>query len=118
MGITIFKQSAALAGLVDQGEVARPLSEPACRTSALEVALTGAGGNRTGVWECTVGRYERQVASAELMHILAGRCTFTPDGGEPLAIEAGDTLFFPANTTGVWFIQETMRKVYAVLSDA
>lgn len=49
------------------------------------------------------------------MHILAGRCTFTPDGGEPIAIEAGDTLFLSPNTVGVWGIQEPVRKVYVLL---
>jgi uncharacterized cupin superfamily protein len=49
------------------------------------------------------------------MHILSGACSFTPTGGEALEIRAGDTLFFPARTTGVWHITETLRKVYVVM---
>ena len=36
-------------------------------------------------------------------------------GGEARRIRAGDTLFFPANTTGAWHITETLRKVYVVM---
>jgi|GEM_PF-4410032 NAD-dependent aldehyde dehydrogenases len=54
--------------------------------------MEGAGENRTGVWECMPGRFARQLPDAELMHILSGACTFTPEGGEPHEIRAGDTL--------------------------
>ncbi|MGY9058689.1 MAG: cupin domain-containing protein, partial [Candidatus Puniceispirillales bacterium] len=37
---------------------------------------------------------------------------FTPDDGEPINIEAGDVVYFPANSTGVWEIIETTRKSY------
>ncbi|SDD01638.1 Protein of unknown function [Variovorax sp. CF079] len=50
------------------------------------------------------------------MHILAGACTFTPTGGEPLQIRAGDTLFFPQHTTGEWQVHETLRKVFVVMA--
>ena len=115
MPITIIPDSVHCNDLADDGPVARPLSQPPCRTSTLRVDLEGAGENRTGLWECTPGSYERQVAEAEVMHILAGACVFTPKGGEPRHIKAGDTLFFPANTVGTWDIQETMRKVFVIL---
>lgn len=115
MSITIISQSVHAPGLQDDGPVARPLSQPACRTRSLEVPLEGAGGNRSGLWECPPGRFERQLANAEVMHILSGACTFTPAGGVAREIRAGDTLFFPTHTTGVWDIRETLRKVYVVL---
>lgn len=116
MSITVLRQTATLEPLQDQGLPARPLSEPPCRFSGLDVALDGAGNNACGVWQCEPGRFERQLAEAEVMHILAGACTFTPTGGEPVAIRAGDTLFFPARTTGVWHITETLRKVFVVMA--
>jgi uncharacterized cupin superfamily protein len=115
MTIQILKNSPARNDLAAAGAVARPLSQPACTTRALKFT-EAAGGDRMGVWECTSGSYMRQVAEAELMHILAGRCTFTPEGGEPLAIEAGDTVYFPANTHGRWDMSETVRKVYVVFT--
>lgn len=116
MTIQILRQSATLSGLQDEGPVARPLSEPASTTRGLAVELAGAGGNRSGIWECTPGRFERQLVQAEVMHILAGACSFTPTGGPAQQIRAGDTLFFPADTTGVWHITETLRKVYVVMA--
>jgi uncharacterized cupin superfamily protein len=71
-----------------------------------------------GVWECSAGSFMRQLANAEMMHILAGSCTFTPEGGEPLALEAGDVVYFPANTNGRWDIAQALRKVYVVFSPA
>lgn len=115
MSIVILSNSAQAEGLTSSGAVARPLSQPACETASLEVALEGAGENRSGLWECTPGRFERQLANAEVMHILSGACTFTPAGGTAREIRAGDTLFFPANTVGVWDIRETVRKVYVVM---
>lgn len=116
MNIQILKNSPQRRDLLDTGAVAKPLSTPACTTSAL--ALDSVAGHKMGVWETTAGSYERQVVNAEFMHILSGRCTFTPDGGKPLLIEAGDIVFFPARTTGRWDMEETLRKVYVVLPEA
>jgi uncharacterized protein len=113
--IQIIRNSPARDDLAASGAVARPLSQPACTTRALKLAEAAAEG-RMGIWECTAGSYLRQIPEAELMHILAGRCTFTPEGGEPLAIEAGDTVYFPANTHGRWDMPQTMRKVYVVFT--
>lgn len=113
--IQILKNPAGRSDLADDGAVTRPITHPACQTRSLELAEVP-GGHRTGAWETTPGSYLRQVAEAEVMHILAGRCSFTPEGGEPLHIEAGDTVFFPANTKGQWDMHETVRKIYVVFS--
>jgi uncharacterized cupin superfamily protein len=116
MSITILSQSAVIGGLQDQGTPARPLSSPAPQLSGIEVDLAGAGDNRSGIWECQPGQFERQLANAEVMHILTGVGTFTPTGGAAQAFRAGDTLFLPANTTGVWDVTATLRKVYVVMA--
>lgn len=116
MSITVLPQSATVGGFQHQGMPSRPLTAPPCSFSGIDVDLAGAGDNRTGLWECTPGRFERQLAEAEVMHILAGECSFTPTGGEAVQIRAGDTLFFPANTTGVWDVRKTLRKVFVVMA--
>lgn len=116
MTITVLHQSATIGGLKDQGTPARSLSEPACRLRGIDVELAGAGGNDCGIWECEPGRFERQLANAEVMHILSGACTFTPEGGAALDIRAGDTLFFPAHTRGQWHVHQTLRKVFVVMA--
>ncbi|WP_029048919.1 cupin domain-containing protein [Cupriavidus sp. amp6] len=117
MPITIIRQSATVDGFAQQGTPARPLTQPPAQLSGIDVDLDGAGDNQAGLWECTPGRFERQIANAEVMHILAGACTFTPTHGQPQQVRAGDTLFFSANTTGEWHVTETLRKVFVVLSD-
>ncbi|HTN48709.1 MAG TPA: cupin domain-containing protein [Burkholderiaceae bacterium] len=114
--ITILHHSATLSGLRDQGTPAHPRSEPPCRLSGIDVTLSGAGDNACGIWECTPGRFLRQLAEAEVMHVLTGRGRFTPTHGEPIEFGAGDTLFFPAYTTGEWQIEEALRKVFVVMA--
>jgi uncharacterized cupin superfamily protein len=116
MTITLLRQTAIVTGLQDQGTPDRPKSDPPCRFSGIDVTLAGAGDNSCGVWECTPGRFERQLDQAEVMHIVAGRGAFTPVGGDTIEFRAGDTLFFPANTRGEWRIDETLRKVFVVMA--
>ncbi len=97
------------------GAVGLPLSEPACQLQGEKFEIPGKEATDTGIWECSPGRYRRQVVAGEFMHILSGRCTFAPDDGPQITIAAGDTLFFSPNTTGIWDIQETVRKVYVLL---
>ena len=47
--------------------------------------------------------------------IIAGHGRFTPDNEETIHFASGDTLFFEANTEGLWEVDETMRKVYVIL---
>jgi sarcosine oxidase subunit beta len=56
-----------------------------------------------------------QVNPNEFVHILSGRMTVTPDGGEPADIGPGDTAVFPRGWTGTWQIHDTIRKLYVLL---
>jgi hypothetical protein len=116
MSITVLHQTATLSGLQPQGTPARPKSVPPCCLSGIDVTLEGAGDNTCGIWQCTPGRFERQLDEAEVMHIVAGRGAFTPAGGETIEFAVGDTLFFPAHTRGEWRIDETLRKIFVVMS--
>ncbi len=75
---------------------------------------TGAGGQEAGVWECTAGLSRWTLQNNEFVHILSGRMTVTPDGGEPAEIGPGDTAVFPRGWTGTWEIHETIRKLYVL----
>lgn len=102
--------------LQDWGTVGLPLSEPACALRGEKVVLPLERQPEMGIWECTPGQYRRQVRSAEMMHILGGSAVFTPDSGSPVVLRQGDVYFFPAETTGVWDIQSTVRKVYVLFN--
>lgn len=117
MSITILRNSASIDCLEDQGVPARPIGETISALSGIDVDLRGAGDNRCGIWECSPGLFERQLVQAEVMHILKGSCTFTTSSGDVQRIKAGDTVFFPENTTGVWEVTQSLRKVYVVLAN-
>lgn len=71
----------------------------------------GAG---VGVWESSPGVFRRHLKNREFSHIVSGWCIFTPDGGEPVELHAGDAVLFPANCEGIWDIRETLRKTYVL----
>lgn len=115
MGIQHIRNTRSLEALEKWGPVGIPMSQPACELRGVKKSIPGKEGTETGVWECSPGRYRREIKPGEVMHILAGECIFTPDGGEAIEIRAGDTLFMSPNTMGVWDIRSTVRKVYVLI---
>lgn len=94
--------------------VDQPLGEPVAHArTACEHRLEGTGAE-TGIWECTPGVFRRGVKEAEYSYIISGEGSFTPDGGEPLAFRAGDTLCFAPDSQGIWTIRQTVRKSYVI----
>ena len=80
MSITVLQSAATLTGLQPQGGPARPITQPPCAFSGIDVDLAGAAPHQTGIWECTPGKFERVLPNAEVMHILTGACIFTLGG--------------------------------------
>lgn len=98
--------------------VAAPLGEPVSKVRSASVVPPSSPKTEVGLWECSPGRWRRQVLQAELCHFLKGDCTFTPDGGEPIVIGAGDVLYFPANSTGIWDVRSASRKIFMVFDES
>ena len=96
--------------LADVGPVGVPLGQPVAQLKCSEAVSLPDKQVEVGIWECSPGVWRRQVKQAELCHFVAGHCIFTPEGGEPLEIKAGDAVFFPPNSRGVWEVKETIRK--------
>lgn len=97
--------------------VSRPIGEPVSIMRSKVVFKSSTNATCAGVWECSPGRWRRQVAEAEFSTFLSGRCTFTPDGGPSIVLEAGDSIYFHPNTNGEWNIIETVRKAYVILPE-
>ena len=72
------------------------------------------GGKSAGIWQCTPGPSRWRSGENEVIYVLSGRMTVTPDGGKPVDVGAGDIAVFPMGWTGTWDIHETVRKVYAI----
>jgi hypothetical protein len=64
-----------------------------------------------GVWHCTPGAFYLDGAN-ETVCIIEGRATVTPEGGEAVHLEAGDTAFLPDGTRSLWEIHETVKKAF------
>jgi hypothetical protein len=102
---------AASAELEDWGPLDEATGDP-MQTAGVE--LWSAGDASGGVWQCTAGPSHWTLETNEVIHLVAGRMTVTPDGGEPTEISAGDVAVFPLGWSGTWDIHETVRKVYAI----
>ncbi|MBA6138238.1 MULTISPECIES: cupin domain-containing protein [Pseudomonas] len=89
-----------------------PIGEPIAQAASAQDQTDGAVGASIGVWESSPGVFRRYLKNREFSHIVSGWCTFTPDGGEPVELRAGDAVLFPENCEGVWDIRETLRKTY------
>jgi uncharacterized cupin superfamily protein len=87
------------------------IGEPLCHLNGIQL-IENADGSEGGIWECTPGKFKREIMQAELTTFLTGRAIFHPENGDPIEIEAGDVLFFPENSLGTWEIIETVRKAY------
>jgi len=95
-------------------QVKEPIGE---KIAATRIAINEDKENQdilSGVWECTPGIWRRQILKSEFSHFVAGECIFTPDGQEPIKIQAGDAIFFPAGCEGTWDIRETVRKTFVI----
>ncbi len=113
MKVQQIKQSVSLQNLEDWGTTGLPGTTP-IQVSGVQRVIEGSEAIDTGIFECSAGTYRRSVKQAEVMHFLAGHGRFTPDGEDTIYFASGDTLFFEANTEGLWEVEETMRKVYVI----
>jgi uncharacterized cupin superfamily protein len=109
-------QTLSSEALDDWGPAKVPVGKMVAHTRGTEVRSGGRGNDRVGVWECSPGRWRRQVMEREFAHFISGQGRFVPDVGEPFEIRAGDAVWFPAHTTGTWEITETLRKTYVIVS--
>jgi hypothetical protein len=113
----IIRQAADIpkAELDKLGPVNIPLSSPPAELTGLKLFVDRPGARMMGVWECSPGRWQRTIMQEEFAHFIEGRARFIPDDGAPIDIRAGDTIWFPPNTRGVWDIGENVRKVYIIV---
>ena len=96
---------------LDDWGTPKTIGAPECHLNGIQL-IENDDGSEVGIWECTPGKFTREIMQAELTTFLTGRAIFHPENGDPIEIEAGDVLFFPENTKGTWEIIETVRKAY------
>lgn len=69
----------------------------------------------SGVWEAEPGLSRWEFTErGEVIHVLEGSMTVTPDGGEPETLVAGSAAVFPLGWQGTWEVHEQIRKFFVV----
>ena len=62
-------------------------------------------------WKDAVGERTLSYDADEKSYFLAGSATLTPEGGEPVTIQAGDLVVIPAGPCH-WQVHELVRRHY------
>ena len=96
---------------LDDWGTPKTIGEPVCHLKGFQM-IENEDGSEGGIWECTPGKFTREIMQAEFTTFLAGHAVFHPEHGDPIEIKAGDVLYFPENSKGTWEIIETVRKAY------
>jgi hypothetical protein len=106
--------------LIDVSSVALddtgPLAEAVDSDMATHAKVLWSDGQaaEAGVWSCTPGNSRWSLETHEFIYVVSGRMTVTRDGGEPVEVSAGSTVFFENGWQGTWLIHETLTKSYVI----
>jgi uncharacterized protein len=104
--------------LEDRGLFGPPLGEPLAgplSTAGLRLWQSKDESIRTGLWECTEGRFRTRFddGEGEVIWVVDGTLTCLEDGGPTTHLVPGDVTLFPPGWSGEWQIEGTLRKVLA-----
>jgi len=64
------------------------------------------------IWTKEVSTFPWHYDQQEKCYLLEGDVIVTPDGGEPVHIQEGDFVTFPAGLSCTWEIREDVEKHY------
>ena len=68
----------------------------------------------SGWWAATPGTYHATYAAIELVHMIEGEITITPDGGAPVMIGPGDAFVVEKTFAGTWKIEKEVFKHFTI----
>jgi uncharacterized cupin superfamily protein len=113
MKVQQIKQSVSLENLEDWGSAGLPRTTP-IKVSGVQRVIKGSEAIDTGIFRVHSGDVSALGEAGGSHAFPGGRGRFTADGADTIHFTSGDTLFFEANTEGVWEVEEAMRKVYVI----
>lgn len=64
------------------------------------------------IWTKEVSEFPWEYTTPETCYILEGEVVVTPEGGEPVTIQSGDLVTFPAGLRCTWKVVRPIRKHY------
>lgn len=75
------------------------------------------GAIMTGIWECAAGRMRADFGNdGEMVHVVKGTIRALSDSGEEQVIGPGESATFPPYWTGIWELEQPMRKIFCVFN--
>lgn len=112
-GTPILRDVLTAAPLKDWGAIPTMI-EGTSLTAGILLSRDPNGRAESGIWTCTPGLWQCEVAADEYCHFLDGSCTYTHERGETIEIEPDTLAFFPRGWKGPCHVRRTMRKVYMI----
>jgi len=80
---------------------------PVARSRALSVSADG--DLRSGLWDCTAGRFRWESTVDESVHVLEGEVTITSADSQTVTLRSGDTAYVPLGAATVWEVPDYVR---------
>lgn len=74
--------------------------------------LENKDGLRSGIWQCTPGKWSMTYEVWEYVHILEGFAIITPQDGDPVELHAGDSYIFRVGLGCTWDVKQTLLKEF------
>jgi uncharacterized cupin superfamily protein len=78
---------------------------------AKELARSDDGTSVVVAWSCTAGRFHWHYSVDETVHVISGEVFVTNDDGVERRLGPGDMAFFPAGSSSVWRVPQSVRKL-------
>lgn len=70
-----------------------------------------------GTWETAIGTSRWEFTdSGEVIYVLEGAMTVTPDGESPTVLAQGALAVFPPGWKGQWEVTEPLKKIYFIFA--
>ena len=99
-----------------------PTPKPTSLDGQLESSIGVAGllTGEAGLWECDAGTFTGdRTAFAEVCYIISGEAVIRTDGADDeRRVVAGSLFVLPRGWRGVWVVEQPIRKVFVLLTDA
>jgi uncharacterized protein len=78
---------------------------------AKELARSDDGTSVVVAWSCTAGRFHWHYSVDETVHVISGEVFITNDDGIERRLGPGEMAFFPAGSSSVWRVPQSVRKL-------
>src|SRR5689334_1963909 len=81
------------------------------KTGSLLLGVSPDGNLSFNLWDCTAGSFRWWYRSDEIIHVLDGSATITPEGGPARTVKAGDVVYFQRGLVADWVVDNYIKKL-------